>query len=82
MSIEVLKAILWLHGGLCRVMLKDGDKIIDTNEMWNNRCSAEYMVSKSVPNADSRFVVDASEIKLLNAEWDNYMETLKNGRNK
>lgn len=65
-----MEAILWLHGDKCRVMLKSEGKVIDRDDTWNNRASAEMTVMLSVPNATMRFTKDANEIQALNKEWD------------
>jgi len=64
-----MEAVLWIHGSKCRVLLKKDGAVIDTNDMWNNRASAELMILQSVPEARLRFVAGA-EVEELNAEWD------------
>ena len=64
-----MEAVLWIHGSKCRVLLKKDGVVIDTNDMWNNRASAEAMVLQAVPEARLRFATGA-EVEELNAEWD------------
>lgn len=65
-----MEAVLWIHGNRCRVVLKHDGRIIDTDDTWNNRASAELTVQTSVPYATIRFVTDETEIQELNQEWD------------
>ena len=65
-----MEAILWLHEKKCRIMLKSDGKVVDKDDNWNNRASAEMTVRMSVPEATMRFVRDADEIQALNKEWD------------
>jgi len=71
-----MEAILWLHIGKCRVMLKENDTIIDINDTWNNRASAESMVIQSVPGAKLRFVKDAKEVQSLNNAWQLFIKRI------
>jgi hypothetical protein len=66
---RTMEALLWIHGSKCRVLLKEDGVVIDTNDMWNNRASAELMILQSVPEARLRFVAGA-EAEELNIEWD------------
>ena len=65
-----MDAILWIYDKKCRVLLKDGDQVLDLNDTWNNRASAESMVLRSFPEANIQFVHDPNKIDVLNAEWD------------
>jgi hypothetical protein len=63
------EAILWIHEKRCRVLLKEDGVVVDKNDMWNNRASAEHMVRTSIPEATVRFTKSASEIERLNVDW-------------
>lgn len=68
-----MKAILWLHESKCRVLLYSAEgNVIDTNDDWNNRASAEMTVMAVCPTAKITFVryTETDRIKQLNAEWN------------
>ena len=66
-----MKAILWIHDRVCRVLLQDSEgRTIDMNDDWNNRASAESMVYSSYPDADLKFVQNKDKVDVLNQEWN------------
>jgi hypothetical protein len=73
MKMESTEAILWIHDKKCRVLLKEDGVVVDKNDTWNNRASAEHMVRTSAPEATIRFIKttpeSAPEIEKLNVEW-------------
>lgn len=74
---ENYEAILWIQGDRCRIMLKHGERVLNVNDQWNNRASAEMTVRIAAPNAAIRFVMDTEEIKQLNTQWDAAKEAFK-----
>jgi hypothetical protein len=68
-----LKAVLWLHDEACRVLIYDeSGKVIDSNDDWNNRASAEMTVLMSYPSCEMTFIrwTEDEKIKKMNREWE------------
>lgn len=64
-------ATLWISDRKCKVLVADSEgRIIDTDDTWNNRASAESWVYDAYPGARVKFVTDAAKIKELNSEWN------------
>jgi hypothetical protein len=72
-----MKALLWLHGDRCRILLyNEAGVIIDWDDTWNNRASAEMTVLAGFPDAEIQFVrySETEKITELNAVWDKRKE--------
>jgi ribonuclease HI len=66
-------AHLWISKNLCRILIyADNGSVIDTNNEWNNRASAESWVNQYYPEAKQKFYSRdvMSEIKRLDEEWN------------
>lgn len=68
-----MKADLWISGDACRILVTEGGVVIDTNESWNNRASAELAVYDLYPEAIVKFHRDSDKIKALEEEWQRCM---------
>jgi hypothetical protein len=61
---------MWITGGECRVLVKtDEGHVIDTNNEWNNRLSAEVWLYTWYPGTKVRFETDERKVRDLNREW-------------
>lgn len=68
-----MKAVLWLTESKCRVLVYSSEgHVVDTNDDWNNRASAELTVKSCYPTAKISFVrhTETEKIKELNSEWN------------
>lgn len=63
-------AKLWISDGKCRVLVFDADgRIIDTNDLWNNRASAESWVYDTYPEIEVKFYDKKDHRRELDAEY-------------
>jgi hypothetical protein len=82
-----LTAILWLHNDACRILLKEvtetGAKVLDVDDTWNNRASAELTVMPIT--RDITFIRSGSQpeqIALLNKEFEDFrLASMKESNN-
>jgi hypothetical protein len=75
-----LTATLWLHNDVCRILLKEvtetGTKVIDVDDTWNNRASAELTVMPITRDiAFIRTGHQPEQIALLNKEFEEFRLT-------
>lgn len=56
-------------GKRARIIVKNCGNVIDMEDHWNNRASAECAVYREYPQAKIKFITDKDTIKILNAEW-------------
>lgn len=63
------KAIMWVHGRVIRIIVRS-DYIVDMDDSWNNRASAEAWVYAQY-GSDCRihFETTFDKIKELDQEW-------------
>ena len=65
-----MEAFLWMHNKKCRVLLKEDGVVVEKDDSWNNRASAECMVLDLDPEVAINFVKTPLEITKLNEEWE------------
>lgn len=71
-------ALLWIHNRKCRTLVKDGDRIVDSNDAWDNRASAELSVNLAYPESDIEFVTEPGRVETLNREWQAFLDSRRN----
>lgn len=64
-----MKAIIWISGRVARILIKDGESVIDTNDDWNNIASAQSWVYENYPEAEVKTVRDDKARKEMDQEW-------------
>lgn len=72
-----MKATIWVHNKIARVLVfGENGNVIDTNDDFNNRASAESWVLELYPEATVSYIFGSAteRIKELNREWSYCVE--------